>query len=67
MEFIARTFPFRHFPSADRARTIFFLAEGDEDYRAEADFPRRESHPIGAGLEEPLLGLPVLAAKKEVA
>ena len=35
IEFIARMFPFRQFPNEARARSIFMLAEGDEDTFAE--------------------------------
>jgi hypothetical protein len=31
IEFLARMFPFRQFPNEARARSIFMLAEGDED------------------------------------
>ena len=36
MELIARTFLFRQFPNEQRARSIFMLADGDEDYYAES-------------------------------
>ena len=38
IEFIARMFPFRQFPNAARARSIFMLAEGDEDTFADSQF-----------------------------
>jgi hypothetical protein len=66
MEFIARTFPFRQFPNEERARSIFMLADGDEDYHAESDHPAGQL-PIARGLEEPLLGMPALAKRARVA
>jgi hypothetical protein len=64
MEWIARTFPFRHFSNADRARTVFMLADGDEDYFPEQHFPRMAQFPVAAGMQEPLLGLPVLGKER---
>lgn len=59
MEFIARAFPFRQFPNEQRARSIFMLADGDEDYYAESAYTAGP-FPVGLGLQEPLLGLPAL-------
>lgn len=60
LEFIARAFPFRHQPNRRQARTIFALADGDEDLYSEDDFTA-SSQP-GTGAVEPLLGLPALGA-----
>jgi hypothetical protein len=67
MEFIARTFPFRHFQNGDRARTLFMLGDGDEEFFAEREFRASGAFPVAAGLQEPLLGLPALAKRKEAA
>lgn len=61
MEFIARTFPFRHAPNERYARTIFLLADGDEEHFAESHWPASDSALLGRGAHEPLLGLPALA------
>ncbi len=63
MEFLARMFPFRHAPNHERARTIFMLADGDEEYTAEASFNGSASLPVAAGSIEPLLGLPSLTKR----
>lgn len=60
MEFIARTFPFRHGPNGEKARTIFMLGDADEEFTSEAAFSRSGAFPIAAGAIAPLLGLPVL-------
>jgi hypothetical protein len=60
MEFIARAFPFRQFPNQERARSVFMLADGEEDHFPEAAYPAG-SFPVAAGLREPLLGLPILS------
>jgi hypothetical protein len=65
MEFIARAFPFRHFPNAERARTVFMLADGEEEFMAEAKFPASSQFPVSLGGCEPLLGLPALAVKRD--
>lgn len=62
MEFIARAFPFRHASNSSYARTIFLLADGDEEHVSESSFTPSGSYPVGAGIQEPLLGLPALAA-----
>lgn len=64
MEFIARTFPFRHEPNQGFARTIFTLTDGEENRFAENSFPRKALFPLGGGTEEPLLGLPALSARR---
>jgi hypothetical protein len=66
MEFIARTFPFRHAENDRFARTIFMLADGDEERCAESDFTARESSLLAKGLQEPLLGLPALGAREKI-
>lgn len=60
MEFIARAFPFRQFPNENWARSIFMLADGDEEHQTEGEFSRG-SFPVAVGLREPLLGLPALS------
>jgi hypothetical protein len=67
IELIARLFPFRAFPNERRARSIFMLAEGDEDTFAESDFQRGVRFPIAVGETDPLLGLPALAGRRRVA
>jgi ThiF family/Prokaryotic homologs of the JAB domain len=63
-EFIARAYPFRLDPNARYARTQFSVAACEEEYLAEADFPRRVQPWFGRGASEPLLGLPVLKCPK---
>lgn len=67
IEFLARVFPFREFRNAERARSIFMLAEGDEDVFAESQFTAGNAFPVAVGVVEPLLGLPALAARRGVA
>jgi hypothetical protein len=67
VEMIARLFPFPQFPTETRARSIFMLAEGDEDVFAESQFPSGDRFPIALGLTEPLLGLPALSERRRVA
>jgi hypothetical protein len=67
IEFIARLFPFREFANEARARTLFMLAEGDEDVFAESQFRCGNLFPVAEGAAEPLLGLPALAAQRRVA
>ena len=67
IEFLARVFPFREFPNAERARSIFMLAEGDEDVFAESQFTADNAFPVAVGAVEPLLGLPALAVRRRVA
>ena len=67
IEFIARSFPFREFPNKDRARSIFMLAEGDEDTFAEKQFKADNRFPLARGITDPLLGLPSLAPQRRVA
>jgi len=67
IEFIARLFPFRDFPNEARARSIFMLAEGDEDTFAESHFDAGDRFPVAAGETDPLLGLPALAQRRRLA
>lgn len=67
VEFIARMFPFRQFPNEARARSIFMLAEGDEDVFAESQFTAGSRFPVALGVTDPLLGLPALAQRRRVA
>ncbi|MBI5322906.1 ThiF family adenylyltransferase [Bradyrhizobium sp.] len=67
VELIARLFPFREFANETRARTIFMLAEGDEDWFAESQFQKGHRFPVAVGAAEPLLGLPALAVQRRVA
>ena len=67
MEFIARAFPFRHNSNRDYARTIFMLADGEEEHFGEDSFRSNEALPLCTGLHEPLLGLPVLAPRRKAA
>lgn len=60
VEYIARAFPFRHDANAAYARTLFRLAEGEEETFAESEFPRGMNDLVGRGGAEPLLGLPLL-------
>lgn len=66
-EFLARVFPFRQFPNAERARTLFMLGDGEEEYFSEAAFASARPFEICAGLEEPLLGLPGLQTERGAA
>jgi hypothetical protein len=67
IEFLARMFPFRQFPNETRARSIFMLAEGDEDTFAESDFTAGDRFPVALGETDPLLGLPALSQPRKVA
>lgn len=60
MEFVARTFPFRHDPNERYARSTFLLAEGEEERTPESAFVPRDLGIGSAGLREPLLNLPAL-------
>lgn len=57
MEFIARAYPYRQDPNSERARTLFSLAAGEEEFNSETDFPRAPNPHLGRGLIEPLLGM----------
>lgn len=67
MEFIARAYPFRQEPNAERARTLFSLAAGEEDFMRETDFSRAPNPYLGRGLIEPVLGMPRFAASEVTA
>jgi proteasome lid subunit RPN8/RPN11 len=67
IEVIARLFPFREFANETRARTIFMLAEGDEDVFAESQFKNGHRFPVALGATDPLLGLPALTQRRRVA
>ncbi|MBX9591778.1 MAG: ThiF family adenylyltransferase [Hyphomonadaceae bacterium] len=67
MEFIARAFPFRHTCNRSFARTIFMLADGEEEHVSEDAFAASGAIPTCTGLQEPLLGLPALAAPRAAA
>jgi hypothetical protein len=67
IEFLARMFPFRQFPNEARARSIFMLAEGDEDTFAESQFTPGNRFALALGVTDPLLGLPALAKPRRVA
>jgi hypothetical protein len=67
IEFMARIFPFRQFSNETRARSIFMLAEGDEDTFAESQFKAGDRFPMALGVTDPLLGLPALARRRRVA
>src|ERR1700730_18597132 len=67
IDFIARMFPFRQFPNEARARSIFMVAEGDEDTFAARQLKTGDGFPVALGLTEPLLGLPALARPRRVA
>lgn len=58
MEFIARAYPFRQEPNQSRARTVFSLAAGEEEFMNETDFSTAPNPHLGRGLIEPLLGMP---------
>ena len=67
MEFIARAFPFRHASNRSFARTIFMLADGEEEHVSEDTFAASGAIPICTGLREPLLGLPALSIPRVAA
>ncbi|WP_192385107.1 ThiF family adenylyltransferase [Mesorhizobium silamurunense] len=60
LEFVARMFPFRHDSNRSAARTLFALADGEEERFSEDSFPVDEFGVAGRGLTVPLLGLPLL-------
>jgi hypothetical protein len=67
IEFLARTFPFRAFPNEEHVRSIFMLAEGDEDTFGEAQFAAGKRFPLALGKTDPLLGLPSLMSTRRAA
>ena len=64
MEFIARAYPFRQEPNKERARTMFSLAAGEEEFMSETDFSRAPNPHLGRGLIEPLLGMPRFSTRE---
>lgn len=60
IEYVARAFPFRHDPNSRYARTIFTLAEGEEEHVPEVHFDTFMAMTLGLGAVEPPLGLPSL-------
>lgn len=60
IEYLARSFPYRHEPNDRYARIIFRLAEMEEEIFAEESFDDGDSPLLGTGATEPLLGLPTL-------
>lgn len=63
-EFIARAYPFRLDSNGNYARTRFSLAAGEEEFTAEAAFPRPNLGLLARGDLEPLLGLPLLKPRR---
>ena len=62
LEYLARSFPFRHEPNASFARSVFRLGDGEVERSNEAEFPPDELGLTGAAAQEPLLGMPGLCA-----
>lgn len=60
LEYVARAFPFRHELNESYARTMFSVAEMEDERFAEGHFDAAMSHVLGVGAIEPLLGLPAL-------
>lgn len=60
LELVARIFPFRHDPNRSKARSLFALADGEEEYFSEDEFEPGPTADVGRGPLEPLLGLPAL-------
>lgn len=67
IEAIARIFKFREKPNLDQARTLFMLAEGEQETWSETAFRPSNSFPLSIGLSEPLLGLPALRKRRNAA
>jgi hypothetical protein len=65
MEFIARTYPFRHDPNSSFARIEFSVAAGEEEASPERAFVKQVNPILARGAKEPLLGLPALSAPKK--
>lgn len=61
LEYLARAFHFRHDPNENYARTLFSVAEMEEERHPEGEFVPVASSALGIGAIEPLLGLPALA------
>ncbi|KHA64587.1 ThiF family adenylyltransferase [Sphingomonas sp. Ant20] len=60
LEYLARSFPYRHEPASSFARSVFRLGDGDVERFGEASFPPDELGLTGAAAQEPLLGMPGL-------
>lgn len=60
VEYLARAFPYRHDPNDRFARTIFRLAEMEEEVFPEGSFDGGMTHILGAGAMDPPLGMPAL-------
>lgn len=65
MEFIARTFSFRHDANELYARTMFSLAAAEEEYTPESEFVRDPETELARGEKAPLLGIPALGKPKD--
>jgi hypothetical protein len=63
-ELLARAYPFRQEPNSLYARTQFSLAACEEEYMKEEAFTAAANPILGRGGQEPLLGLPALAAPR---
>lgn len=59
MELVARAYPFRHDPNAQRARASFSLAACEEEFFSEAHWDKAKNALLARGTKWPLLGLPV--------
>ncbi|PRE52023.1 hypothetical protein C6P97_06855 [Burkholderia multivorans] len=64
MEFLARAYAIRTDGNQAFARTLFSIAEGDEDHFREDYFVWSRNASAVRGSREPLLGLPELAAQR---
>ena len=60
LEYVARSFPFRHRPNAAFARSMVSLGEMEWETFPEDSFVCDGSAPVGVGAAAPLLGLPML-------
>lgn len=65
MEFIARTYPFRHEDNSRYARIEFSVAAGEEEAAPESSFSKRSNPALARGAKEPLLGLPALGVPRK--
>lgn len=63
-EFVARAYPFRLDPNRLYARTMFSLSACEEEYISEDPFTSQPARVLGRGVLEPLLGLPMLSARR---
>jgi hypothetical protein len=60
IEYLARSFPYRHESNERYARSMFRLAEMEEETFAESDFASADAPLLGVGAIEPPLGMPAL-------